>query len=189
MFPETRAEPLAKGEAMKTKEPWQMTIEELGAAAAGGKIDPFGGGEDEVDALCSGAKPVIFDNWPMPVDDATFQRIAHAWTHRKPGSCTKALFVAPIGGGGGVIGLTIALSKRAASDAAARILNLPHDASYDARMGEILGYSRADIAAWYLNMRNHVDAFLRFAGGDMERAATMFERFCEGSSLEDAVDM
>jgi hypothetical protein len=34
-----------------------------------------------------------------------------------------------------------------------------------------------------------VDAFLRFAEGDMEKAAEMFERFCEGSSLEEAVKM
>lgn len=174
---------------MQRKEPWQMTIEELREAAHGGKIDPFGGVEDEIAALCSGSKPVVFDNWPQPVDRATFERIANAWINRKPTSCTHALFVAPIGDSEGMIGLTIALSKKNAIDAATEIVKLPHDATYDARMGKILGYSEADIAAWYLNMRNHVDAFLRFARGDMDKAAIMFQRFCAGPSLEQAIDI
>ena len=174
---------------MQSKEPWQMTIEELREVAQSGKIDPFGGAEDEIAALCSGVKPVVFDNWPIPVDRTTFEKIANAWISRKPTSCTHALFVAPIGDTEGMIGLTIALSKETAADAATKIVELPHDPSYDARMGRILGYSEADIAAWYLNMKNHVDAFLRFARGDMDKAATMFQRFCAGRSLEEAISI
>ncbi|MBW1980129.1 MAG: hypothetical protein JRJ12_02820 [Deltaproteobacteria bacterium] len=174
---------------MQSKEAWQMTIEELTKAAQGGKIDPFGGVEDEMVALCSGAKPVIFDNWPQTVDKATFEKIVNAWFNRKPTPCANTLFVAPIADSDGIIGLTIALSKKTATVAATEIVELPHDASYDARMGKILGYSDADIAAWYLNMRNHVDAFLRFAGGHMDKATIMFERFCAGLSLEQAIDI
>ena len=174
---------------MQRKEPWQMTIEELREVAQGGKIDPFGGAEDEIAALCSGVKPVVFDNWPMPVDRATFEKIANAWISRKPTSCTHSLFVAPIGDSEGMIGLTIALSKETATDAATEIVELPHDTTYDARMGRILGYSEADIAAWYLNMQNHVDAFLRFARGDIDKAANMFQRFCVCGSLEEAINI
>ena len=76
-----------------------------------------------------------------------------------------------------MIGLTIATE----------IVELPHDTTYDARMGRILGYSEADIAAWYLNMQNHVDAFSRFARGDMDKAAIMFQRFCACRSLEEVI--
>ena len=164
-----------------------MTIEELREVAQGGKIDPFGGAADEIAAICSGFKPVVFDNWPIPVDRTTFEKIANAWISRKPTSCTHTLFVAPIGDSVGMIGLTIALSKETATDAATEIVELPHDTTYDARMGRILGYSEADIAAWYLNMQNHVDAFSRFARGDMDKAATMFQRFCACRSLEEAI--
>jgi hypothetical protein len=171
---------------MQRKEPWQMTIEELTEVAAGGKIDPFGGAEDEIAALCTEAKPVIFDNWPIPVERTTFEKIANVWLSRKPASCPHTLFVAPIGDSEGMIGLTIALRKETAAEAAREIVELPHDTSYDARMGRILGYSEADIASWYLNMRNHVDAFLRFAHGDVDKGATMFQRYCDGKSLEEA---
>jgi hypothetical protein len=172
---------------MQRKEPWEMTIEELREASQGGKIDPFGGAEDEIAALCSATKPVVFDKWPQPVDRTTFDKIASAYLTRKPASCSRSLYVAPIGDDEGMIGLTIALTKEAAMDAAREIVALPHDVSYDGRMGRILGYSEADIASWYLNMQNHVDAFLRFAHGDMDKAATMFQSFCAGRSLEDAI--
>ena len=136
----------------RSKEPWEMTRAELEEAALGGKMSPFGGTymKSELSALYAGTKPVILDVCGGAVDLKRFKGIATRWTELE--NNRGRLFMAPIRSSEGIIRMTVALSSEAAERAAKQIEALKEDISWDARVGEILGYSWADICKWYLRL-------------------------------------
>lgn len=130
------------------KEPWEMTRDELVAAAVGGRIGPYERNDIEdldasseaatrgkINAVLSGSKPAAEVAYSQEEADQLFSQYARQGLKISQYSSGQEVWVA--------------YTNKAAFEQLEQVSRQRHSAKGSAAMGRALGYSEADIAAFY----------------------------------------